>query len=527
MDESGLLLHGTSLVSVTGTRAGVPGFSPWWYSGSWLRGSTHVEVFDASNPEAPAPRWRAEIDGHAMATRRIGSRLYVVTRFAPWLAGYRYGAGDAAGKEANRQLLSGTPLADLLPKVRVNGGAATPAVSAAAVFVPPLGERAPTAEVTLVAAIDLDSPRLAQTLAIAGPVDTVYASPTNLYVASSRWPYLFWQFQFPAPSMYYTDIHQVRLAPDAMTVAGSGTVEGFLSQQADLAPFRLGEHEGRLRVVTSSGGMWGSDSRNRLTILEPSTASPGLLKTVSWLPNARRPQPLGKPGETVYGTRFLGERLYAVTFRMVDPLYVVDLADSKDPRIAGALEIPGFSEYLHPLPNGLLLGFGKDAVPAGGTGGDGFGAWYQGLQLTLFDVSNAAVPRELKRITIGKRGSESALLTSHHAFSILARPDGSATIAIPAAVHDYAQTGPIMPWTQYGWSYSGVLRFELRGASAATASLAQLPTMVTHQTGPFWGPSNDPGRDGGRVVQFANGDIYSGNGSFWRGDAAGNAAGPY
>lgn len=526
MEEAGLLLHESSLVSVTGTRAGAIGVLPWWYSGSWLRGTTHVEIFDVTMPEAPVRRWRAEIDGHLMATRRIGSRLYLVTRSAPLVAGYRYGAADAAGQEANRQVLAATPLAGLLPGMRIDGGAAAPAVPASAIFAPPQGERRPTAEMTLVVAIDLASPRVAQTLAIAGPVDTVYASPANLYVASSRWPYLFSPIQLPAPTTYFTDIHQVRLAPESMTVAGSATVEGYLSAQADLAPFRLGEHDGRLRVVTSSGGMWGGGARNRLTILEPSAVQPGLLKTVSWLPNARRPEPLGKPGEEVYGTRFLGDRLYAVTFRMVDPLYVVDLSDSADPRIAGALEIPGFSEYLHPLPNGLLLGFGKDAVSTNGWG-DGLGAWFQGLQFTLFDVSNAAAPREIRRITIGKRGSESALLASHHAFSALVRPDGSTTIAIPAAVHDGLSsfgTGPSATWP---WSYSGVLRFELRGTTPATATLTQLATMVTHRVGPSSGPANDPGRLGGRVVQFADGIAYSGNGLFWRGDAAGNAAGPY
>jgi hypothetical protein len=137
------------------------------------------------------------------------------------------------------------------------------------------------------------------------------------------------------------------------------------------------------------------------------------------------------------------------------------------------------------------------------------------------------VPRELRRITIGKRGSGSALLASHHAFSLLARPDGVTTIAIPAAIHENAPAGPMMPWTQYGWSYSGVLRFELRGDTPSTASLAQLATMVTHRVGPTSGPANDPGREGGRPVQFPDGVVYSGNGFFWRGDASGNAAGPY
>ena len=147
--------------------------------------------------------------------------------------------------------------------------------------------------------------------------------------------------------------------------------------------------------------------------------------------NAARPQALGKPSELLYSTRFLGDRLYAVTFKKIDPLYVVDLSSSADPKIAGAVELPGFSDYLHPLPDGLLLGFGKDAVPADNFA-DGQFAWYQGLQLTLFDVSNASQPRELQRVAFGKRGSDSPLLRDHHALSILPQADGSISIAFPA-----------------------------------------------------------------------------------------------
>src|SRR5205823_610219 len=183
--------------------------------------------------------------------------------------------------------------------------------------------------------------------------------------------------------------------------------------------------------------MWGSTSTNRLTILEPSTVAPGLLRTDSYLPNAQRPQPLGNPGELLYATRFVADRLYAVTFRMIDPLYLVDVSAPADPRIAGALTVPGFTEYLHPLPNGLLLGFGKDAVPAS-IGGDAQAAWYQGLLLALYDVRDATTLREMQRIVIGKRGSNSVLLTDHHAFSMLTLSPTSSTIGIPARINDGA-----------------------------------------------------------------------------------------
>ncbi|MBZ0250117.1 MAG: beta-propeller domain-containing protein [Burkholderiales bacterium] len=527
MEESGLLLHDGRLVSVTGTKALYAGFMSWWYPGGWRAGTTHVEILDLGNPEAPASRWRAQVDGHFIATRRIGSRVFVVSRFAPTVPGYQYGTSNPAVLEANRRLVAGLSLADLLPKVRVNGGPATPAVPSGAVYLPPQGARVPSSELTLVTAIDLEAPGIVQALAIAGPVETVYASPDNLYVALTRQlPSADWSF-VPEPTFVTTDIHQVRLGAGALAVGASGTVEGYLSRDPGAAPFRLGEHEGRLRVVSSSASMWGAATRNRLTILEPSTVTPGLLKTVSWLPNASRPEPLGKPGELVYGTRFVGDRLYAVTFRMADPLYVVDLSDAADPRIAGSLEIPGFSQYLHPLPGGLLLGFGKDAVPALEFG-DGSWAWFQGLKVSLFDVSVPAAPREMRHFVVGKRGSESALLESHHAFSLLRRADGTLSLAIPAAVHDGAYplygSGPAAP---YAWSHSGVLRFDVTGTTPANAQLVQRPMMVTHRTGGVSGPAYDPARRGGRSVIFGDGIVYVGNGQFWRGNDAGGAAGPY
>lgn len=524
-DEAGLILHGDRLAVVAGTSAWRFGFSPWSYPSGWIGGKTLLEVMSLANPEAPASLWRAQFDGSVVATRRLGSRLYVVTRFAPTLEGYRPYANGAAEVEANRLVLARAPLAALLPGVRVNGGEAVPAVAASAVFVPPQGARPPTSETTLVTAIDLATPGIVQSIALAGPVEAVYVSGGHLYVATSRWVLRSSSSELlPEPSFHTTEIHQIRLGAPSMAIVGSGAVEGFLSSEPDLAPFRFGEHQGRLGVVTASNTMWGAAGANRFTILEPSAVAPGLLRTVSSLPNARRPAPLGKPGERLYGTRFVGDRLYAVTFLMIDPLYVVDFSDAADPRIAAALELPGFSEYLHPLPGGLLLGFGLDSVPSA----DGRFAWFQGLHLTLFDVANAAAPRVLERVFVGKRGSDSALLRSHHAFSLLERPDGTRSIAIPAAVHDGLHalwgTGPA---ATYPWSHSGVLRFDLAGRSAADARLTQRPTMATHAIGSSSGIPNDPARGTGRSVMFANGIVYVGNGLYWLGNDAGGVAGPF
>jgi hypothetical protein len=318
-----------------------------------------------------------------------------------------------------------------------------------------------------------------------------------------------------------------------MRVIASGSIEGYLGSDIDKAAFRLSEYNGQLRAVSSSAGMW-IGTKNRLTVIEPSTTTPGLLRTVSVLPNAQRPEAIGKPAEQLYATRFLDDRLYAVTFRNVDPLYVIDVSSGSDPKIAGSVELPGFSDYLHPLPGGLLLGFGKDACPVSVTG-DGQFAWYQGLSLSLFDVSNANQPRTVKQLTMGKRGSSSALLQNHHAFSSLVQADGSTTIAIPARIHDGTPSGGGIVGggsadcnnTYYSWKESGLMRFKVQG-TGASAQLSQMTGLVTHSAQAASTMTYpDPGADGGRSIQFRSGTVYVGTGLFWRLDANGNATGPF
>ena len=305
-------------------------------------------------------------------------------------------------------------------------------------------------------------------------------------------------------------------------VAGRARWKVLGDQHPTRRAFRFSEHEGRLRVVT--GSIRRGSAKNRLTVLEPSTLAPGLLRTLSVLPNAQRPESIGKPGELLYGTRFVGDRLYAVTFHNIDPLYVVDLANPADPKIAGALELPGFSDYLHPLPNGLLLGFGMDARPAQRMG-DGRFAWYQGLQLTLFDVTDAHAARDRPSV-IGRRGSRSALLATHHAFSQLRRADGSLSIAIPARVHD----GAVPEFgsgdsAHYPWLESGLLRFVVQGDTPATARLVTLPRMVTIVPG---NGALDPSLMDARGVQLPNGTVYVGFGKFWLQEITRNTAtGPF
>ncbi len=115
------------------------------------------------------------------------------------------------------------------------------------------------------------------------------------------------------------------------------------------------------------------------------------------------------PGESIYSVRFMGKRAYLVTFRRVDPLFVVDLSNPTNPEVLGQLKIPGFSDYLHPYDENHIIGVGKEVTEAERP-------MIQGVKLGLFDVSDPANPKEVAKYEIGDSGTDSEALRDHKAF---------------------------------------------------------------------------------------------------------------
>ena len=117
-------------------------------------------------------------------------------------------------------------------------------------------------------------------------------------------------------------------------------------------------------------------------------------------------------GENLHSVRFMGDKCYLVTFIKTDPLFVIDLSQPTNPKVLGELKIPGYSDYLHPFDETHLIGVGKEAIGAE----QGNFAWYQGLKLSLFDVTNVNNPLQLASYGIGDRGTDSPVLTDPKAF---------------------------------------------------------------------------------------------------------------
>ncbi len=438
---------------------------------AWMRSSVNVQRVDVSTPASASAGERISIDGFLVDSRRIGDSLVVITSHRPALGVEYLPAGaTAAEREAAIARLTAS---DLLPRVRRNGGASVPLVADTDCYLQ-TSNASQALQFTTLTVFDLRQPALpATSRCFVGGSEALYMSPSNLYVATTRWAYPSDVMALVYPGSIKTDIHKFALAGGTVSYRGSGQVDGHLGWDPEKKSYRLSEHNGDLRVLSFSGEVgWlmtpdpaVAPSPARLSVLRE-RSSDRTLQTVATLPNAARPGHIGKTGEQVYAVRFVGDRGYVVTFRRTDPLYVLDLSNPADPRTVGELEVAGFSEYLFPLANGLLLGAGRDADSSGRV---------TGLKMALFDVSDPARPSQRAALTLGTTGSTSALDASRHGLNMLVI-GSTARIALPVNLTS----------TAFGGWQSGLQRLEVDTAAGTMRSLGLLGAASNRGNVPLW-----------------------------------------
>ena len=192
-----------------------------------------------------------------------------------------------------------------------------------------------------------------------------------------------------------TMVHKIGINNGAITYIAKGEVAGYLKNQ-----FSMDEYGGNLRVATTSD-VWttrGQYEYNNVFVLD------GAMKTIGSLTHIAEQ-------EKIYSTRFIGDRLYMVTFKRIDPFFVIDLSTPASPKILGKLKIPGYSDYLHPYDKNHIIGIGKETATT-----EWGGVSTKGLKLALFDVSDVENPKQIDKVEIGDSGTDSAALTDHRAF---------------------------------------------------------------------------------------------------------------
>lgn len=450
-------------------------FDGWYFPGYWQGQQTDIKLVDISQPQNTKINLHITLDSRILSSRLIDGVLYLVTRKNSY---FTFPADTlpvvSEGKEIipNPTVPKDQTINNLLPTISFNEGVdAIPVVQATDCYIPnKTSEKQVDNTVITITAIPLDNPKAYYSSCIAGAVDTFYMSTKALYLATTQHHYAVSgnTISFaPELSNITTEIHKFALAKGHLDYRGSGSVEGHLGWKADKRPFRMGEYNEILKVATSKGNAWDNSSTTRVSVLSEAKDSKSL-KQISFLDN------LGKPGERLFAARFIKDRGYLVTFKQTDPLYVLDFTQPEQPAILGALEINGYSDYLHPIGDDFLLGIGKDALP--NTDNPDQGAFYQGVKLSLFDVSSAANLREVSSVVIGKRGTESAVLSDHHALAWLpSKKSDTATLAIPIQLNNQKLSGGQYDYSQpaahYGWTHTGLYTFNMTSGADPSIEL--------------------------------------------------------
>jgi uncharacterized secreted protein with C-terminal beta-propeller domain len=226
-----------------------------------------------------------------------------------------------------------------------------------------------------------------------GGTDSIYVSKDNLYAAVTDYTYDWeikqWEMYNPVYSVS-TVIYKFNLLDGTIKPYSQGEVPGSIINQ-----FSMDENNDVFRIATTTGEVWENTSSNNVYALDEEMKILGKLEGLA-------------PGEKIYSTRFAGDRVYMVTFKQVDPLFVIDIANPEEMQVVGSLKIPGFSTYLHMIDENHILGFGNET-----TINEWGGVSNGGIKITLFDVSDVDEIKELDTEIIGSAGTYSEVLYNH------------------------------------------------------------------------------------------------------------------
>jgi uncharacterized secreted protein with C-terminal beta-propeller domain len=402
---------------------------------------TIISVYDVSNPKLPAMLWSFNSTGLPIATRSIGSSVYVVLQEPI----YRIMVVGSSGTTGTLPLINNEPP---LPSKT---------------FYAP-GENYGIPVVLL--RIDARTGMMDYSVVFAPPVERVYMSGDNLYLFSTSYEWvnidvgkLIERIKPYLPDEYRQAVDKIlemtgisdelraqmisSVLQEAMSKMGNEQlkamareIEKFYAEQGGfigplthalkisldkLQPSSRNKYWGRLLDQfaineDSKGNLILALTAEKITSIRTEYVPGGLPYIYPEVQSVNRVvisdkdlRVLGSledlaPGEVIYSSRFINNMLYLVTYRQIDPLFAVDLSDPSNPRILGYLKVPGFSEYLHPVNSTMLIGVGYS---------DGLTA-----KVSLFDVSNPAEPREVDALEIGY---SSPVMYDHKAFNYDAR----------------------------------------------------------------------------------------------------------
>ena len=331
----------------------VPMPSPAYYASA----KTFIKVYDISDRENPRLQREISADGQYLSSRMIGDYAYVVINEPVY--------------EENDEVK--------LPQVSSGGvETETPATD---IYYSDVSDYYYMYTTIMAINTQNDNQEPTYETILLGASSNVYVSLNNIYLTFPVWGDNMGDGEG-------TSIYRIQIAGDSIAYVASGEVPGMVLNQ-----FSMDEYDGYFRVATTT---YGETTGNQVYVLDTDLNIVGSLGGLA-------------PGERIYSARFMGDRCYVVTFKQVDPLFVIDLSDPYYPRELGYLKVTGYSDYLQPYDETHIIGIGKETTDAGQF------AWYQGVKISLFDVSDVSHPVEISKLEIGDRGTDSPILYDHKA----------------------------------------------------------------------------------------------------------------
>lgn len=382
---------------------------------------TRIDVYDITSRADPEIFQVIKFNGWYMDSRLIGDHVYVVMTHA--VVYYDW-------QDETYELT--------LPEITNNGETRAVDPSKLCYFNEPIGYPI----YNLIVSIDLDDKTINYETYLSDGSWDMYVSKKNIYITGNNgW----WGHE-------ETTIHKLAIDNGEIEYKTKGTVPGRVLNQ-----FSMDEFKGYFRVATSN---W---SASGVYVLDGSLEIVGRLEGLA-------------PDETLHSARFMATRCYLVTFMKIDPFFVIDLSNPRNPKVLGELKIPGVSDYLHPYDVNHIIGLGKDTHDMGNF------AWFQGVKLSLFDVTDLRNPKEISKYVIGDRGTSTPALYDHKAF-LFSRSKN--LLALPISLYEVEEGNPPESYGEFVWQ--GVYIFHI-----SVEDGFQLRGKVTH-----YADGEKPGCGGG------------------------------
>jgi len=476
----------------------------------------NITFVDVSEPENTQVTSAYNFDGNIINSRRVGDILYIVSRYYPYIEELPFATTDEE-KIANYALINNTDIASLLPKYQEKNGVEQSLVNEQDCLLPKNAtDKDGYDTIMTLTAINIQDPQQLNSICINTSTDGLYATEKSIYVYGTHYNYS--ETSVLENSNENSIIHKFSLDDMAINYVNSASLPGRFNWS--LSNLRFSEEDNYLRVVTTQGNRSTGFEHKLNVLLEADNA----FTLVNQLPNDINITPIGKVSddgfvyEDIKAVRFFEDNAYIVTFLTTDPLYVIDLSDNNNPKITGALEIPGYSAYLHPISDNLLLGIGQHIDDNLVTFVDQptttdtvtIAPVIEGAKVSLFDISDVNAPREIQSIVY--ENGYTPVEYDYKALSHLITENGNHRFALPI---ERWKTNKISDGekTYTVWQPENFLSLLEVSNDSANATLTRIGDIIANDEGTD--SSNYSSRDDRSILH--NNDVYYIHGNqVWR-----------